>query len=68
MGLFLTSGFPNPEDTLPILEALDAGGADFIELGMPFSDPLAEGLDIIAPATEVIITGVSKGILIIRAK
>ena len=31
-------------------------------------DPLAEGLDIIAPETEVIITGVSKGILIIRAK
>ena len=31
-------------------------------------DPLAEGLDIIAPETEVIITGISKGILIIRAK
>ena len=46
MGLFLTNGFPNPSDTLPILEAIDAGGADFIELGMPFSDPLAEGLPI----------------------
>lgn len=46
MGLFLTNGFPTPSDTLPILEALDAGGADFIELGMPFSDPLAEGLPI----------------------
>ncbi len=46
MGLFLTNGFPTPADTLPILQALDAGGADFIELGMPFSDPLAEGLPI----------------------
>ena len=46
MGLFLTNGFPSPSDTLPILEAIDAGGADFIELGMPFSDPLAEGLPI----------------------
>lgn len=46
MGLFLTNGFPTPADTLPILKALDAGGADFIELGMPFSDPLAEGLPI----------------------
>ena len=46
MGLFLTSGFPSPADTLPILEALVEGGADFIELGMPFSDPLAEGLPI----------------------
>ncbi len=43
MGLFLTSGFPDPASTLPLLRALDAGGADFIELGMPFSDPLAEG-------------------------
>ncbi len=46
MGLFLTSGFPDPESTLPILQAIDAAGADFIELGMPFSDPLAEGLPI----------------------
>lgn len=46
MGLFLTSGFPSPQETLPILQALDAGGADFLELGMPFSDPLAEGLPI----------------------
>ncbi|MFB6273309.1 MAG: tryptophan synthase subunit alpha [Salinibacter sp.] len=43
MGLFLTDGFPHPEATVPILHALDRGGVDFIELGMPFSDPLAEG-------------------------
>lgn len=46
MGLFLTSGFPAPDATLPILRAIDAAGADFIELGMPFSDPVAEGLPI----------------------
>ncbi|GIV60268.1 tryptophan synthase subunit alpha [Rhodocaloribacter litoris] len=46
LGLFLTSGFPEPDATLPILQALDEAGADFIELGMPFSDPLAEGLPI----------------------
>ncbi len=46
LGLFLTHGFPDPASTLPILRAVDAGGADFIELGMPFSDPLAEGLPI----------------------
>ena len=45
-GLFLTNGFPNPSDTLDVLRAIDRGGADFIELGMPFSDPLAEGLPI----------------------
>ncbi len=46
MGLFLTNGFPTPDATLPILRAIDRGGTDFIELGMPFSDPLAEGLPI----------------------
>jgi tryptophan synthase alpha chain len=46
MGLFLTNGFPHPDATLPILRAIDEAGADFIELGMPFSDPLAEGLPI----------------------
>jgi tryptophan synthase alpha chain len=43
MGLFLTDGFPTPDATVPLLHALDRGGVDFIELGMPFSDPLAEG-------------------------
>ena len=46
MGLFLTNGFPDPDSTLPLLHAIDEAGADFIELGMPFSDPLAEGLPI----------------------
>ena len=46
LGLFLTNGFPAPADTTALLHAIDAAGADFIELGMPFSDPLAEGLPI----------------------
>ncbi|MBO6575419.1 MAG: tryptophan synthase subunit alpha [Rhodothermales bacterium] len=46
MGIFVTSGFPRPEVTVEVLRAIDAGDADFIELGMPFSDPLAEGLPI----------------------
>ncbi|MDX1429675.1 MAG: tryptophan synthase subunit alpha [Rhodothermales bacterium] len=43
MGIFVTCGFPSVKDTVPIMQAIDRGGADFIELGMPFSDPLAEG-------------------------
>ena len=46
MGIFLTSGFPHPDATNLLLDAIDQGGADFIELGMPHSDPLAEGLPI----------------------
>ena len=45
-GIFITNGFPNPQATLPILQCIADNGADFIELGMPFSDPLAEGLPI----------------------
>ncbi len=43
LGMFLTCGFPSPGETLGLMHAMEEGGADFIELGMPFSDPLAEG-------------------------
>ncbi len=43
LGVFLTAGFPTKEDCLDILLAIAGSGADFVELGMPFSDPLAEG-------------------------
>jgi tryptophan synthase alpha chain len=43
LSLFLTAGFPQIEATLPLLKLLDQAGADLIELGMPFSDPLADG-------------------------
>jgi tryptophan synthase alpha chain len=41
--LYLTAGDPNLEATGKILVALDRAGADLIELGVPFSDPLADG-------------------------
>lgn len=40
---FVTAGYPRIEDTVPIMLAMEAGGADIIELGMPFSDPIADG-------------------------
>jgi len=40
---FLTVGYPSVEETLRLVPALIEGGADVIELGVPFSDPLAEG-------------------------
>ena len=40
---FITAGDPAPELTLPLMQALVAGGADIIELGVPFSDPMADG-------------------------
>jgi len=40
---FITAGDPEPGLTLPLMRALVAGGADIIELGVPFSDPMADG-------------------------
>ncbi len=40
---FITAGDPSAAATLPLMRALVAGGADIIELGVPFSDPMADG-------------------------
>ena len=40
---FITSGDPDPETSFAILRGLPAAGADLIELGMPFTDPMADG-------------------------
>ncbi|MHB1179702.1 MAG: tryptophan synthase subunit alpha [Daejeonella sp.] len=43
LSIYFTAGYPNLESTLDIAEALEKGGADFIEIGFPYSDPLADG-------------------------
>ncbi|CAN5719431.1 tryptophan synthase subunit alpha [soil metagenome] len=40
---FITAGDPAPEMTVPLMHALVEGGADILELGVPFSDPMADG-------------------------
>lgn len=40
---FVTAGFPSPETFWKVIDELDAGGADIIEIGVPFSDPVADG-------------------------
>ncbi|KAK7054636.1 bifunctional tryptophan synthase trp1 [Paramarasmius palmivorus] len=40
---FITAGYPTKDDTVPLLLAMQEGGADIIELGVPFSDPIADG-------------------------
>jgi len=41
--IYCTAGFPKKEATIPILEVLENSGVDLIEIGMTFSDPLADG-------------------------
>lgn len=43
LGIFITAGDPDPETSLAIMKALPGAGADMIEFGMPFSDPMADG-------------------------
>ncbi|KAF9305854.1 tryptophan synthetase [Mortierella antarctica] len=40
---FITAGYPEPSETVDIMLSLEKGGADIIELGVPFTDPLADG-------------------------
>ncbi|RFP65640.1 tryptophan synthase subunit alpha [Hymenobacter lapidiphilus] len=43
LNIYFTAGYPRLNDTVPILKALADAGADVIEIGVPFSDPLADG-------------------------
>ena len=43
LSIYFTAGFPQLNDTVKILESLQQNGADMIEIGMPYSDPLADG-------------------------
>ncbi len=43
LNVYCTAGYPQPDSTLEVMKTLQANGADIIELGMPFSDPLADG-------------------------
>ncbi len=43
LNIFYTAGFPGLNDTRRIAESLEASGADMIEIGIPFSDPIADG-------------------------
>lgn len=43
LSVYFTAGYPRLTSTLPILQALQAGGIDLVEIGIPFSDPMADG-------------------------
>ena len=56
---YVAAGDPSPAQTLPLLHALAAAGADVIELGIPFSDPMADGPVIQRAAERAIAQGMS---------
>jgi tryptophan synthase alpha chain len=56
---YLTIGFPSIEDTMEMVPALADGGADIIELGVPYSDPLADGTTIQKASFKALSNGVT---------
>ena len=44
LSVYFTAGFPKLEDTIPTLKCLQANGVDLVEVGVPFSDPMADGI------------------------
>jgi tryptophan synthase alpha chain len=56
---FVTAGDPDPETSLDLLKGLPGAGADLIEIGMPFSDPMAEGPPIQASSLRALKAGMT---------
>lgn len=59
LSVYFTAGYPALEDTLPVLRELQAEGIDMVEVGIPFSDPMADGVVIQAAATQALHNGMS---------
>lgn len=68
LSVYFTAGFPNIDSTIPVLKALEEGGADFVEIGMPYSDPLADGPVIQNSSTIALKNGMSLRVLFEQLK
>ncbi len=59
LNIYITAGFPALNDTILIVQELEKAGADIVEIGMPFSDPLADGPTIQASSQKAIENGIT---------
>ena len=59
LNVYCTAGYPQPDSTLSVMKALQENGADMIELGIPYSDPLADGPVIQASGNIAIANGMT---------
>lgn len=59
LNVYCTAGYPELDSTLKVMKALQDNGADIIELGMPYSDPLADGPVIQASSTRALANGMT---------
>ena len=63
LSIYFSAGHPELEDTVPILRALQDSGVDMVEIGLPFSDPLADGPTIQESSTRALRNGMSTEML-----
>ena len=59
LSMYFTAGYPQLNDTVAIIENLEKAGVDMIEIGLPFSDPLADGSTIQASSTKALKNGMT---------
>ena len=59
LSIYFTAGYPNLSDTYPIIENLEKSGVDIIEIGLPYSDPLADGPTIQMSSSKALENGMS---------
>lgn len=63
LSIYFTAGYPNLNDTVSIIEELEKSGVDMIEIGLPFSDPLADGVVIQNSSTIALQNGMTTDLL-----
>ncbi|MFN0292004.1 tryptophan synthase subunit alpha [Pedobacter helvus] len=68
LSIYYTAGYPNLNDTLKIAETLEQCGADFLEIGFPYSDPVADGPVIQASSKEALDNGMTLPVLFEQLK
>lgn len=68
LNVYFTAGFPKLNDTVSIAETLEASGADIIEIGIPFSDPVADGPTIQASNKTALDNGMNVPLLLEQVK
>ncbi|MCL4143028.1 UNVERIFIED_CONTAM: hypothetical protein GTU68_037997 [Idotea baltica] len=68
LSIYFTAGYPNLEDTVTIIQNLEKSGVDMIEIGLPFSDPLADGPTIQASSTTALKNGMTSEVLFDQLK
>ena len=68
LSIYFTAGYPNLNDTVTTIENLEKNGVDMIEIGLPFSDPLADGPTIQASSTQALHNGLTSTVLFEQLK